>query len=232
MFKALLAEFIGTFTIVFIGVGAIASDEMTNGAVGLTGIALAFGFVVATMATSTSAMSGGHLNPAVSFGMLLTGNISAKYFISYVVAQCLGAIAASSLLMNALSPLTLNSVNYGITALGESATAGMAAIMEIVLTFFLMFVIFGTAVDKRAPKLGGLYIGLAVAMAVIVGGPISGAALNPARWLGPAVISGDFDNAWVYVVGPLAGGVLGAFVYSSFLLETQAPQSKNGAVND
>lgn len=213
--KALLAEFIGTFAIVFIGVGAIVADHLTNGAVGLTGIAIAFGAVVAAMASATAAVSGGHLNPAVSFGMLLTGDLGFIEFGAYVAAQCAGALAASFLLLSAISPLALDAVNYGITSVGESATPGMAAITEIVTTFFLVFVIFGTAVDKRAPKVGGTAIGLAIAMGIIVAGPISGAALNPARWLGPAIISGDFMNGWVYCVGPLSGGALAAFAWSA-----------------
>ena len=95
----------------------------------------------------------------------------------------------------------------------------MAVSAEIVLTCILVYVIFGTAVDKRAPKMGGLFIGLAVIVDIFMGGPISGAAMNPARWLGPALLSGDFQNAWVYWVGPLAGGALGAVVYSSFQQE-------------
>ncbi|MBK6910734.1 MAG: MIP family channel protein [bacterium] len=219
MFKKMLAEFVGTFALIFIGVGAIVSDHLTNGAVGLTGIALAHGLTIAIMAAATGAISGGHLNPAVSFGALLTGNMNAKEFAGYVAAQCLGAIAASSLLMSALPKLALDAVNYGIPAVGESATPGMAVIAEIVLTFILVYVIFGTAVDKRAPKMGGLFIGLAVTVDIFMGGPISGAAMNPARWLGPALLSGDFQNAWVYWVGPLAGGALGAVVYSSFQQE-------------
>ncbi|MBK6765996.1 MAG: aquaporin [bacterium] len=218
-FKALLAEFIGTFAVVFIGIGAIVSDHVTNGAVGLTGIALAYGLAVAVMVSATSAVSGGHLNPAVSFGMMIAGHLPIMAFTGYVIAQCLGALAASSLLMSAMSPLNLEAVNYGIPVVGESATTGMACTTEIVLTFFLVFVMFGTAVDRRAPNRNGLYIGLTVVMSVLMGGPISGAALNPARWLGPAVISGDYAAAWVYWVGPLSGAALGSIAYTMFLQE-------------
>lgn len=217
--KAMLAEFVGTFTLIFIGVGSIVSDHLTNGAVGLTGIAIAHGLAIAVMVSATAAISGGHLNPAVSFGMLVTGNMSVKDFFGYVIAQSLGGIVASMLLLSAMSPLSLDAVNHGIPALGESATSGMAVVAEIILTFFLIFVIFGTAVDKRAPKMGGLFIGLTVMMDIFMGGPISGAAMNPARWLGPAVISGDYINAWVYIVGPLAGGALAAITYSTVLQE-------------
>jgi MIP family channel proteins len=218
-YKALIAEFIGTFAIVFITVGAIVSDHLTNGAVGLTGMALASGFAVAVMTGVTLHVSGGHLNPAVSFGMLLVGNMKANDFVGYVVAQCLGGIAASSLLMSAVSPLDLDAVNYGIPILGESATVTMALITEIVLSFLLVIVIYGTVVDSRATRMSALFIGFAVTVNILMGGPISGAAMNPARWLGPALIGGDLINAWVYWVGPLAGGALGAVTYTTFLHE-------------
>ncbi len=221
-FRALLAEFIGTFAIVFIGVGAIVADHLTNGAVGLTGIALAFGLVVAVVATATIPISGGHLNPAVSFSMFIIGNMGFKEFVAYVVMQCLGAVAASSIMMSANSPLSLEAVNFGIPMVGESATPGMAAVTEIVLTFLLVFVIFGTAVDKRAPKLGGLLVGCAVAMDVVMGGPVSGGSMNPARWLGPAVVGGDYMNGWLYWVGPFAGAALAAIVYTSVLLDKKS----------
>ena len=217
-FRALLSEFVGTFAIVFVGVGAIVADHVTNGALGLTGIALAFGFVVAAMATATAQVGGGHLNPAVSFGMLISGRMKLWDCLGYTFAQCCGGVAAMVILTTAVSPLALEAVNYGITAVGEGATPRMAFVMEIVLTFFLVFTAFGTVVDQRAPKLGALLAGFAVAMCVLVGGPVSGAALNPARWLGPAVISGDFYDWWVYAVGPLAGGLLAAVLYSQLLL--------------
>lgn len=213
-YRALLAEFVGTFAIVFIAVGAVTADSITNGALGLTGIALAYGLSYGVMVTVTMAISGGHLNPAVSFGVLLSGNMNVGTYIGYVVAQCIGAVAASSLLVKAISPLDLASVNYGITAVGESATAGMATITEIVLTFMLVLAVYGTIVDKRAPKLGGLFVGLAVIAGTFMGGPISGAAMNPARWLGSAVISGDFVDWWVYVIGPLAGAALASVTWS------------------
>ncbi|MCB1059073.1 MAG: aquaporin [Calditrichaeota bacterium] len=218
-FKALFAEFIGTFALVFVTVGAIVSDHLTNGAVGLTGIALASGLTIAAMASATLAISGGHLNPAVSFGMFIVGRMKVKDFVGYSVVQCLGAVAASSLLMSAISPLDLDAVNYGITAVGESATPYMALITEIVLTFILMVVIFGTVVDKRSVNMSALFVGIAVTMNILMGGPISGAAMNPARWLGPALVSGDYLNAWIYWVGPIAGGALGVVVYTTFLQE-------------
>ena len=220
-FRALLAEFIGTFAIVFIGVGAIVADHLTNGAVGLTGIALAFGFIVAAMVTATIPISGGHLNPAVSFGMLISGSMRLKEFLVYVVAQCLGALVASSLMMSANSPLSLESVNFGIPIVGESATPAMAAISEIVLTFIVVFVYCSFVKNRKVSEFGGLFVGLTVVCGILMGGSISGAAMNPARWLGPAVLGGDYMNAWIYWVGPFAGGALAAIAYSSVFQDKQ-----------
>ncbi len=225
-FRALLAEFVGTFAIVFIAVGAVTADSITNGALGLTGIALAYGMAYGVMVTVTMAISGGHLNPAVSFGVLLSGNMNVWNCVGYVFAQCTGAVAASSLLVKAISQLDLASVNYGITAVGESATAGMATITEIVLAFMLVIAVYGTILDKRAPKLGGMFVGLAVIAGTFMGGPISGAAMNPARWLGSAVISGDFVDWWVYVIGPLAGAALASVTWSFLAKQDEASQAQ------
>ncbi|NUO18805.1 aquaporin [bacterium] len=226
-YKTLLAEFVGTFAVVFVGVGAIVSDHLTNGAVGLTGIALAFGFAIAAMTTITHPVSGGHLNPAVSFGFLISGQMKLFEFAGYVVAQCLGAVAASSLMMSANSPLALESVNFGIPVVGESSTAGMAAITETVLTFFLVLVALAAASKSRSPGGVGLPLGLTYAMGIFMGAPVSGAAQNPARWFGPAVLGSDYMNAWVYWVGPFAGAALAAVTVSIMFAsqEKERPES-------
>lgn len=214
-FKAFIAEFIGTFTLIFIGVGAIASNYLNNGATGLTGIALAHGLAIAVMATATAAISGGHLNPAVTIGLLSAGRINIANAIGYIIAQCLGAIAGAFLIKLCMPMTTLAAVGMGTPAIGAAIEPSMALITEIILTFILVFVIYGTAVDKRAPQMGGLYIGLAVALDVLMGGPISGAAMNPARHLGPALLGGGMQNTWLYWVGPIIGGILAAQVYAN-----------------
>ncbi len=219
--KALVAEFIGTFTLIFIGVGAIATDVMTGHLLGLTGIALAHGLAIGVMVSATAAVSGGHLNPAVTFGALVTKKIDILNGIGYIVAQCLGGIVAAYIIQLAMPRQVLDTISFGVPIVTKGATTTQALFMEIVLTFFLVFVVFGTAIDKRAPKVGGLFIGLAVAMGVMVGASISGAAMNPARHLGPAVVGGGFENTWVYWVGPLIGGGLAAVVYR-FVLEEKA----------
>ncbi len=217
--KALIAEFIGTFALVFIGVGAIAADHVTGGHSGLAGIALAHGLTIAVMVSATGAISGGHLNPAVTFGALLGRKIDFTNAIGYVLAQCAGAIAAAVMVQMAVPAETLNAIGMGTPALGAGISLTQGLITEIVLTFFLAFVVYGTAIDKRAPKIGGLFIGLTVALDILMGGPISGAAMNPARHLGPALLGGGLENIGLYWVGPLVGAGLAGLLYSNLLEE-------------
>ncbi len=219
--KALVAEFIGTFTLIFIGVGAICCDVMTGHMLGITGIALAHGLAIGVMVSATAAVSGGHLNPAVTFGALVARKISIPNGIAYIVAQCLGAIFAAYIITLAIPEQVLNVSAYGTPVVTKGITAMQACVTEIVLTFFLVFVVFGTAIDKRAPKVGGLYIGLAVAMGVMMGAGISGAAMNPARFLGPALLGGGFENWWLYWVGPLVGGALAGLIYKYVMEEKE-----------
>ena len=215
--KALLAEFIGTFTLIFIGVGAIAADQISGGKLGLTGIALAHGLAIAVMVSATAAVSGGHLNPAVTLGLLSARKIDTVNAIGYVIAQCLGAIAGAFSIKHCVPAYTLFVVGMGTPALGPGISPSMGLLTEIILTFFLVFVVYGTAVDRRAPKLGGLFIGLTVSLDILMGGPISGAAMNPARHLGPALLGGGLHNLWIYWVGPVWGGVLAGLVYKNIL---------------
>lgn len=220
--KALVAEFIGTFALIFIGVGAIAADQLTGGKVGVTGIALAHGLAIAVMASATAAISGGHLNPAVTIALWSIKKIDFKNALAYIIVQCLGAIAAAMLLCFVVPYDIIAAVHVGTPALAPNISYAMGIVIEIVLTFFLVFVIMGTAVDKRAPQCGGLFIGLAVAMDVLMGGPLTGAAMNPARYLGPALMNGGFANCGVYWFGPIIGGILAALVYKFQLLDKTA----------
>ena len=210
-----VAEFFGTFTLIFIGVGAIAADYATDGALGLTGIALAHGLAIAVMVSATAAVSGGHLNPAVTCGALAAGKIAPRTAAGYVVAQCLGAVVAAFAVKMAVPAVWLEAVGMGTPAVGEGVSVGQALVMEIVLTFLFMFVVYGTAIDARAPKMAGLFIGLAIALDIMAGGPVSGGAMNPARHLGPALMGGGLQNAWLYWVGPILGAVAAALVYKS-----------------
>ena len=215
--KALIAEFIGTFTLIFVGVGAIAGNYINGGQTGLTGIALAHGLAIAVMVSATAAVSGGHLNPAVTIGLFFAGKIDRLNTVGYVLAQCLGGIVAAGLIKFCVPAMALAAVGMGTPAVGAGIPVGMAFITEIILTFFLVFVVYGSAVDKRAPKVGGLFIGLTVALDILMGGPISGAAMNPARHLGPALLGGGLQNIWLYWLGPVIGGILAAVCYKRYL---------------
>jgi len=211
--KALIAEFIGTFTLIFLGVGSIAADSISGGQVGVTGIALAHGLAIAVMVSATAGISGGHLNPAVTIALLAVKKINVRTAVQYVISQCLGAIVAAAFIRTVIPASTLSIVNFGTPSLGANITPVMGLFTEIILTFFVVFTVYGTAVSKHAPKMGGLFIGLAVTMDILMGGPITGAAMNPARHLGPALVSGNFANIWIYWLGPLIGGALAAFTY-------------------
>jgi MIP family channel proteins len=215
--KALLAELIGTFTLIFIGVGAIAANSMNNGATGLTGIALAHGLAIAVMVSATCAISGGHLNPAVTIGLFCAQKIDILNAFGYIIAQCLGAVLAAFCIKLCVPADILALIGMGTPALGEGITPTMGLITEIILTFFLVFVVYGTAVDKRAHKMAGLFIGLTVTLDILMGGPITGAAMNPARHLGPALLGGGTQNLWIYWVGPIIGGILAAVTYKNVL---------------
>ena len=169
------------------------------------------------MASAVGAISGGHFNPSVTIGLWSAQKINTKNAIGYIVAQCLGAISAAFLLKGALPASVLTAVHMGTPALAGGISHKMGLVTEFILTFFLVFVIYGTAVDSRAPKCGGLFIGLAVAMGVLMGGPLTGAAMNPARHLGPALLGGGLQDLWLYWVGPVLGAVFAAQVYKTQL---------------
>jgi MIP family channel proteins len=215
LLKQCVAELIGTFALIFVGVGAIDANP------GLLGIALAHGLTIAVMVSATAGISGGHLNPAVTFGLLVGRQIGTRKAIAYCISQLLGAVVAGILLVNLLG----NAVHSGAEAVaaGTPDLGGISAVkgtlIEAVLTFFLVFVVYGTAVDPRAPKIGGLAIGLTVALDILFGGPLTGAAMNPARTFGPAVASAHWNNHLVYWIGPLAGGAVAGLIYGRFLIK-------------
>ncbi|MEL6442195.1 MAG: aquaporin [Cyanobacteria bacterium J06621_8] len=211
--KAWIAEFIGTFALIFIGVSTIAANDIGDGATGLVGIAFAHGLTIAVMVSATGAISGGHLNPAVTFGAWLARKIDRRNAIAYIIFQCAGAVLAASLVNLTVPHSVLKIIAMGTPAPGANVPPSMAFVMEIVLTFFLVFVVFGTAIDGRAPKVGGLFIGLTVTFDILAGGPISGAAMNPARYLGPALVGGDLQFFWLYWIAPLMGGAIAALTY-------------------
>jgi MIP family channel proteins len=221
LLKPCVAEFIGTFALIFVGVGAIYNLGSVPG--GLLGIALAHGLAIAVMVSATGAISGGHLNPAVTFGVLVGGKISPVKAIAYWIAQLAGATAAGLLCVWLLGSGAVAGGTPDISQTGTPlvpvVTTAQAIAIEAVLTFFLVFVVYGSAVDVRAPKIGGLAIGLTVALDILFGGPFTGAAMNPARTFGPALASGHWNNHLVYWVGPLLGGALAGLIYGRFLIK-------------
>jgi MIP family channel proteins len=225
LLKQCVAEFIGTFALIFVGVGAIYHNA------GLLAVALAHGLTIAVMVSATGGISGGHLNPAVTFGLLVGGKIDLKNTVAYWIAQLAGASVAGFILLflftGQLDPDKGTSLAQTIVASGtpDLAPKGInvvqAVLIEAILTFFLVFVVYGTAVDSRAPKIGGLAIGLTVTLDILFGGPFTGGAMNPARTFGPALASGHWNNQWIYWAGPLLGGALGGLVYGRFLLREE-----------
>ncbi len=223
-FRAYTAEFVGTFALIFVGVGAIAGASIGKDQPGLVAIALAHGLTIAVMASATMAISGGHLNPAVTLGVLSAGKISLLNAAGYWISQLLGAVAAALLIQAVIPGSALHAVNLGVPAPGSGIGGPQALLMEAVLTFLLMFVIYGTAIDGRAPRLAGLFIGLTVTLDIFVGGPITGAAMNPARWFGPALAAGggQLVNFWIYLLGPAAGALAAALLWRFFLERERA----------
>ena len=205
--RALVAEFIGAFALVFAGCGAIAVDGQT-GALGHVGIAVAFGLVITVMIYALGHISGAHFNPAVSVAFAVGRHFSWRSVATYAAAQVAGATVAALALRATLGP----SADLGVT---RPAGADLQALSwEVTFTFFLVLVITAVATDTRAVgEAAALAIGGTVALGALVGGPISGASLNPARSIGPALVSGDLAGLWIYVVGPVAGAVAGALVY-------------------
>lgn len=221
--KALLAEFLGTFALIFAGVGVIATDRFAGGAAGLLGIALAHGLIIACLGSSLGATSGGHFNPAVSLGLFLGRKIDALTMVSYWMAQMAGAAVGAMVAGFAFDGGALTAVGNGIPTTLNSVTQARAIALEGIATFFLVLTVFGTAVDSRGPKLGALLIGFSIVVGILFCGPLTGAALNPARWFGPAIIHSQLSQAVIYLVGPLLGGALAGIVYPMLFGEKAAP---------
>jgi aquaporin Z len=222
MSKKVVAEFFGTFWLVFGGCGsAVLAAAVPNLGIGFAGVALAFGLTVVTMAYAVGHISGGHFNPAVTVGLLAGGRIQASSVLPYIIAQVLGAIAASAVLYLIASGKAgfdvsagFASNGYGAHSPGEYSLAS-AAIAEVVLTFMFLFVIMG-ATDARAPAgFAPLAIGLALTLIHLISIPVTNTSVNPARSTGPALFAGGWalDQLWLFWLAPLVGGALGGWAY-------------------
>ncbi len=203
------AEAIGAFALVFAGCGAIVTDAVHQGVLGAVGVSLVFGLVIMAMVYATGHLSGAHLNPAVTLAFALTRHFPAREAVAYIAAQLLGALAAAALLL-AVWPSEPASLGATVPSVG----AGSAFAYEVVLTALLMFVSLAVETDVRAVGAGAaIAIGGAVGLDALFGGPITGASMNPARSLGPGLVSGELRGIWIYVAAPVLGAALGAFAY-------------------
>ncbi len=213
-----VAEFVGTFALIFVGAGSIAVGA------GLVGVALAHGLVIAVMASAVGHISGGHFNPAVTIGFLVTRRmepvLGAIYLVTQLVAAVLGALALRLVFPDAAD------LDGGAPVLGETVSAGSGLLLEAILTFFLVWVIFATAADPRGAftAIAGLAIGLTITADILVGGPLTGAALNPARAFGPQLVQNVWDDGWIYYLGPIVGGAAAALVYDYLYLRPPSPK--------
>jgi MIP family channel proteins len=219
MGRKLLAEFVGTFALIFIGAGSIVAagspiTEVFPGA-GLVTIALAHGLAIATMVTAVGHVSGGHFNPAVSVAVWVTRRMGTGELFAYVITQLVGGIAGAAVLRAVVPPDVWEASALGTTQVAPNISDAQAISIEAVLTFFLVWVVFATAVDPAGAfgKVAGLAIGFVIAMDIMMGGPFTGASMNPARTLGPAVVAGEFAGWWVYFIGPVIGSTLAAVAY-------------------
>ncbi|MBI4200457.1 MAG: MIP family channel protein [Chloroflexi bacterium] len=217
--QAALAELIGVFAFVVLGAGAVLTSSGN-----VTHIALAHGLALAVVVAATARFSGGHINPAVTVAAFVTRRIGLVKGIMYVVAQLVGA-AVAALFLLWMFPTGMEG-NLGSHALAAGVSPGMGLLIEIVLTFFLVAIVFATAMDPKGPgHLAPFAIGIVVLVDHLVGVPLTGASMNPARSFGPALVSGTWANHWVYWVGPLVGGIIAGLVYEWVFLRWRVESS-------
>ena len=213
------AEFVGTFALIFVGGGCVAFART------LTDIALGNGLVIAVFVSALGFISGGHFNPSVTLGFLVTRRIAARLAVWYWLVQFGAAVLAALLLKWVLPTALENQAHLGAPALGGGISQGPAVVVEAVLTFFLVFVIFATAVDPRGSfkQIAGLAIGFTITLDILMGGVLTGAAMNPARAFGPQLVSNTWAHFWVWYIGPFAGGVIAASLYELLYLRPARP---------
>lgn len=225
--QKLVAEFIGTFTLIFIGAGSICAYQFMGTpptGIALMGIAVAHGLAIGIMVTALGHISGGHFNPAVTIGFWVTRKMSTVETLTYWGAQLAGAASAAYILRYLVPDDTWKAVALGTPGLAYDLSASAGMLAEGIMTFFLVLVVFATAVDPRGAfnKIAGFAIGLTITMDILFGGPFTGAAMNPARAFGPALAARHWAEHGVYWAGPLAGGVVAGWLYDTLFLKGEA----------
>lgn len=226
MRKNFIAEFVGTFALVFIGGGAIMMVQQTGNTAGLLQVALAHGLILALMVSATMNVSGGQLNPALTVGLLVARRITPTLAGVHIVAQLLGAVLAAWALKLTMPTALFTAAQGGGQSIALDITAAQAIGLEAIATFFLMFMVYGTAVHAQAPKIGGLAIGLTIAAGILAIGPLTGGSMNPARSFGPAVVSGVLTGQVVYWVGPIVGAIAAAMVWEFGILRAESKEQR------
>ena len=216
-----IAEFIGAFTLIFIGGGAgiVSGND-------IVAVGLANGLAIGIMVTNLGHISGGHFNPAITLGFLATRRITVRLAIVYWISQLAGAVVAAAILRWLLHKAAFLAAVPHVSKIGT----GRGLVVELILTFFLVWAVFATAVDPRGAfkAVAGLAIGLTITIDVFMGGPLTGAAMNPARALGPELIGNSWSDWWIYIVGPAAGGLVAALGYEYLYLRSRAALAQTG----
>ncbi len=224
-----VAEFIGIFALVFVGGGSIMSATLAN-INPLVPAAIAHGLIFAIMVTATMRISG-HLNPAVTIGFMVTRRIEPMMGVVYIIAQLLGAAVAAYALKAVFPEQVVAATRIGGQSVAADVGMAQGVLCEAIATFFLVFVVFGTAVDAHAPKVGGFAIGLVLTADMLAIGSRTGGSMNPARSFGPAVVSQVFEGQAIYWIGPILGGICAAVLYDALFLRRGKEQADHGAVN-
>jgi aquaporin Z/aquaporin NIP len=228
MLAAATAEIIGTFVLVYggtaVAVAAVLNRPVAGPSYNSVATPLAFGLALLVGVAAIGHVSGGHVNPAVTLGLAATGRFPWRYVPAYLLAQLTGALLGALATWATFGTPARAEAQLAATAPGPGVGAVQGLLVEALITFILVFVVVSVATDDRVPaSLAPIAVGAALAVAVFIAGPVTGAAVNPVRALGPALIAGQLPNIWIYIVGPLLGGIAAAFVYDRFLGKAQAP---------
>lgn len=213
VYKRYLAEFIGTFFLIFVGDGAIIINALSKNSIGHIGEAFAFGFIIFIMIFSCGDISGAHFNPSVTIAFYISGKLKMKDVVPYIISQLLGAVAASNLLNSLFGKDSNLAITLPALEISKEAVP-VSFVVEVIFTCLLIFVIMSVKnQSKVGTELSGLVIGLTVFLGALVAGPISGGSLNPVRSLGPSIVSSDYRYIWIYILAPMIGACLGSGLY-------------------